>query len=321
MDPIEFLRNFLSGLRQGEALWLAYQNEQRWRHTASSAAYTLPRDETASLTFALPRLRPHLRGRRVVVDIGPGTADAVRNKTIPIIERCPNAIWYEAQDVVPSFAAQAAELTGYHFPFVGAYHRVADAFAYPTCTFGAPTLFLLLGGTAGNLPTRPSGALGFFDWLVQLFERNPDALVLASFDNDCDGERQTAAYADQAMAQSFLETAESRLGWAGFREEDFKPGYHWNAETNSIEIDIRAKRDISLTLWDGPIAIARDSVFQVGVSIKLTDEQVRGHLAAVKAQAVATFRHPQSRVSLYLIGNGTAEEATRWADTALAAVG
>ena len=181
-------------------------------------AYYLSRDEVYLTKAVQEPLRQFVRDldRPVtLLDFGPGTSWAVREKALALVRACA-PVSYEAYDVNQDFAREAAAFVGTvtGIPSMG---QAINYFAKPLRQIDDAIIYFG-GGSIGNLDEAETLSSA----LTKIAAHISSGLVLASFDSNRDWSTLNPAYNNNA--NQGLSAAPHRTGHQGRAATRRKPG-------------------------------------------------------------------------------------------------
>ncbi|MBU0858850.1 MAG: L-histidine N(alpha)-methyltransferase [Alphaproteobacteria bacterium] len=196
MGPWEYGPSLYAGDPAGGAdLWAELvKNPGAYYLTAADIALT-------QYAAAHPLLHTALRDIETVVELGPGSHEAMAAKTIPVLRAAPNCKNYIAVDIAASFAADSAAYVN-QTTHIRSRGVVGDIFKKPLARpLPGPAAIMMTGGTIANLPCAagedPLPHLRQFFANLRRGLKSGDRLII-NFDHQNDPQKIRAAYSEDA---------------------------------------------------------------------------------------------------------------------------
>ncbi len=240
--------NFFTGNRQGHMGKWEYGpslfagdpaggGEQWARLVGNPGHYYLTEADIKTIKWATQQeqLRALLSDVKSVIELGPGSNQAIINKTIPFLSACPQLKKYIAIDATLEQATEAARLVRCHKHIaVGVSDQDFTAGSYDRFSTDKSAI-VMWGGSLGNI----EGCLGDdpFDKLVSALKTfltsiKPKDVLMICFDTQSNEEAILKAYSEPDLRASVLSTL-YRLKRDGYVSGKFDPRA-WSHEARWI---------------------------------------------------------------------------------------
>jgi uncharacterized SAM-dependent methyltransferase len=160
--------------------------------------YYLFQDEVENITHNQEILEKHLSCITSVVEIGPGSTHAVRNKTLPILNLINNLHHYYAIDYCKTYLEESCNLIQKSLPntkVIGLEADIMELNNFKIPELLNPKVFLFLGSTIGNFNATQQRYI--IKQLSNLMHN--DDILIFTFDTNADKESLLKAYSNQHL--------------------------------------------------------------------------------------------------------------------------
>lgn len=281
----------------GSTLWQSFLRANR-------NYYVLP-DEIGLIADTVPRLKRRFRDVDTLVDLGPGDEKAVRHKTLPVIEACPNTRIYAPVDLSRRFLQLAQRVIGNNrkgvtvMPFHNNFYR--DPIHLP----GKNRLAVFFGATISNMALLegqefdPSNVVQRLAHIASFVEN--DNQMLITFDANPDSASAIRAYDNinwRRLITGIMYDVHDLLKPEG----DFRPSawHHepvWNENAHVIHQCVVASRSQKFSIAGHEFDIQRGQRFVVKNNFKYPLGMFRS-LAREAGFKTGHYYQDQGRVTL-----------------------
>ncbi|MDT7728888.1 MAG: L-histidine Nalpha-methyltransferase [Actinomycetota bacterium] len=223
-----------------------------------------------------------ITGAHTLVELGSGSSEKTRLLLDALTEHGTLAAFVPL-DVSESALAEATESIAAAYPKLTVKGVVGDFTEHLDLLPGEqPRLVAFLGGTIGNfLPAERSKFLGSVRDVLE-----PGEWLLLGTDLVKDRETLERAYDDTAgvtaeFNRNVLRVINARLG-ADFPVDDFSHESYWDAESEWIEMRLRATREMRVRIpgADLEVAFAKGEYVRTEISAKFRSDGIASELAA-----------------------------------------
>ena len=198
----------------------------------NAGAYYLTRDESAFIQRIVTEtsLLKHLHVADVLVELGPGCRNALKMKTLPVLQNAIGLERYIAIDISEDFARESAQIVSKNAS-INADPMACDFFQPIRKTWGGRTGVMMFGMTVCNLVCRAGE--NPFPHLVRFLSNLREGLdsgdsLMISFDSETDEKRILDSYHTPGMRR-FGTNIVHRLRRDGVAGGDFTPSL-WRYE-------------------------------------------------------------------------------------------
>lgn len=258
-----------------------------WEKVISSAKsgspYYIFKDEQEIIAAALPLLRKHFRTPLSLVDLGPGSKDAIISKTCPIISELKGFVrQYISIDSNQDFIKSSNQIISSYYPEIAngglCLDFLEDSFRYPSKE--PTTVALVFGITLCNMLIDPrQDALpslllaSYFDRLRSHFSNTNGYLVITQ-DTNQDPRKLLAAYS--AISEYFsplLHRISRDLNVFGdYDPELFSLEMEFIPKTKAFAVSFVTKENMTFTVNGSLIDLKKNTKLYVGSSFKFDKE-------------------------------------------------
>lgn len=244
-----------------------------------------------------------------IIDLGPGSRTAVRNKTFPVLEALKTFSSYYSVDISERFANNACEVVKQHFnPKKGNYFT--HDFLREKMPFQSGLknpVMVLFGGLLANTPLnigllKPANTLeGYFEQLRQNFD-NTSYLVITQDTND-EIKKLTAAYTHPSLTSyilSLLYRMKNELPMKNFHPEnfDFKP--LWEPQKSLLSLNAVSLKQQRFQLGHKQFTVEKDEVFPLVNCFKFKMQDFIGYAESAGWAHVDSLIYKNSDIVMHV---------------------
>lgn len=199
-------------------------------------------------------------------EIGPGSADVLKVKTLPLIESIKPK-QYIAVDFEEAYAEQASESVAWQTG-LDTWYMVCDAFkSMPILQSKSPTVVAVLGSTFGNLSDAELQL--FFKYLGSNMRKGDSIIFTVDYCHDAN--LLQAAYGNlhmQQLIRNVMRNLKGEFNLENFDPESFNLKFHWNDRKSVVEMGLVATKAQKFLLQGYEIEIEDGKEYSVAQSRK-----------------------------------------------------
>lgn len=208
-----------------------------------------------------------------IVELGPGTATAFRNKTLPIVDRLESTTCILVDENI-AFLEQIAAADGLR-PDLHIKPVIDDFFVNETAYSEEPALVCSFGSTISNIVNPvsdlpPKAAL--VDSLAKLAHATSDGWLLIGFDSDQDGERIKSYFKKHALFQlNVFDRMAAELPITGnFDPEAFDYEPEWIVTSGQLAHMAIVSKDMKFRIGATEVELKKGQKLHIKNSYKFT---------------------------------------------------
>ncbi len=270
--------------------------------------YYLPSAEKEAINLYAPHISKIIGEDVDFIDLGPGSIDAVKEKTLPVLKVTKGIKSYTSFDISEKFSNESAKFIQKKFPNTKTHH-IQGNFYDPSRPLPSVKnrVGLFFGCTSGNIAEHmhswmPINTINNLARIKHSLIGKSGYLVISQ-DTTQEQSILQKAY-DHDVAKSFrlrvLHRIKSQLFPAGFDPEGFECVCRWQSRQNFFGSYARAIKDQSFVLGGKMINVQEGDEFNLCRSYKYSLEQFKeiGRLAGY--QPVAVFKDSSDRMAIHV---------------------
>ncbi len=237
-----------------------------------------------------------------VIEFGPGTDIAFKNKTLPFLKEIKELKSYIPIDLCQTYLDESKEILNQTLPEVSV-NKIKSDFIKNVelvSNFSLPVVFFK-GSTITNLSTN--NCLGFLKRVSQAIQ--PEGRLIVGVDANQNEASLRRAYNDGRMANltlSIVHYINRDLPVSGFDPMAFKYEFNWVAETHCVEHNVRATKEQNFVLDGTPIKIENGTKFHFLSSYKYPIDYFQNLALKAGLKPLDYFVHENQRMVIHVLG-------------------
>lgn len=273
--------------------------------------YYVIKDEINLIKDNIQTIRKICQGVQNIIDLGPGSEGAVRNKTLPILKAFLFHLrQYIAIDVSKEYLAGAQSIVESEYEGLSTCGINDNFFNQQNLDVNDRSLALLFGLTLSNMPgiVDKDTGIQFLRKELRIF-RNllpQNAYFLCSFDACQNEDKLMRAYYHPKHAK-FIESIafkiKNDLGIGnGFKAEDWYYNPQWDAENHMFKHVITSKSEMDFTIDNRAFHLPKGHNILSYMSVKFPEHIYKDLFEDAGFEIVTDFfRGPQNDISIALL--------------------
>lgn len=264
--------------------------------------YYLYKEEIELFNNVAAPLANHVPSRANVIEFGPGTDIAFKNKSLPFLKEIKELNSYIPIDLCQTYLDQSEEILSHTLPGV-AVEKINSDFIKNLELVGnydKPVIFFK-GSTITNLSTK--NCLSFLQRVSKVI--HSDGRLIVGVDSNQNEASLRGAYDDGKMADltlSIVHYINRDLPVSGFDPMGFEYEFNWVAETHCVEHNVRATKEQSFVLDGTPITIKNGTKFHFLSSYKYPVDYFQNLALEAGLKPLESFVHDNKRMVIHVLG-------------------
>ena len=236
-----------------------------------------------------------------VIELGPGTDIAFKNKTLPFLKEIKELKGYIPVDLCQTYLDQSEEILNQELPAVSVKKIKSDFIKNIdlVSNYNLPIVFFK-GSTITNLST--DNCLGFLTRIAQGLK--PQGRLIVGVDANQNESSLRGAYDDGRMANltlSIVHYINRDLPVKGFDPMAFEYEFNWVAETHCVEHNVRATKEQNFVLDGTPINIKNGTKFHFLSSYKYPIDYFQNLAIKAGLKPLDYFVHENKRMVIHVL--------------------
>ena len=248
-----------------------------------------------------PKLAAHVPPEASVIEFGPGTEIAFRNKSWPFLKEIEQFNSYIPIDLCETYLNRSREILGEELPDISVQPIKTDFIKNVDIVgqFPRPVVFFK-GSTITNLSTK--NCLDFLKRISQALQ--PEGLLIVGVDTNQNEPSLRKAYDDGKMANvtlSILHYMNRDLPVSGFDAGAFDYKFNWDPSTHCVEHNVIATEDQDFVLDGIPVEIEKGTKFHLLSSYKYPVDYFQEIAKTAGLQPLDCFVDPNGRMAIHVL--------------------
>lgn len=207
--------------------------------------YYVFHDEVELITKNTKILSHYLKGTKNIIEVGPGSRNAISQKTLPLLKFATNLESYLALDISKSFLEQTCELISKNTTLQTNFKSVdftEPGPLYLENCFGAKNAAIMLGISLGNLTIRKQNL--FLQKINSMLCK--DDIFITSADTNMDQQSLLKAYQPhKKYYMSFLNNFNAINSYFNKEIDLIEPKLEWCQSTNTVCTYYQANKSLT----------------------------------------------------------------------------
>lgn len=273
-----------------------------YRLISQNSGYYLYKEEIELFNSAASKIAAYVPAEANVIEFGPGTDIAFKNKTLPFLKEIKGLKSYITVDICQSYLDQSeailketlpeVKVTKINSDFIKNLEQVTD--------FELPVIFFQ-GSTITNLSTK--NCLSFLQRVAKAI--HSEGRLIVGVDANQNEAILREAYDNCTVADMTLSIAHwinRDLPVSGFDPTGFKYEFNWVAQTHCVEHNVRATKSQNFVLDGTPITIKDGEKFHFLSSYKYPIDYLQNIAVEAGLKPLDYFVHENGRMVIHVLG-------------------
>ncbi len=264
--------------------------------------YYLYKEETQLINNVATKIAAHVPAESNVIEFGPGTDIAFKNKTLPFLKEIKQFNSYIPLDLCETYLEQSKEILSRELPNISVQPIKTDFIKNVDIVknFTLPVVFFK-GSTITNLSTQ--NCLDFFGKISQAIQ--PNGILIVGVDANQNEASLRKAY-DSGKVANFILTIlyyiNRDLPIYNFDPTAFNYEVNWVAETHCVAQNVRATKEQNFLLDGIPINIKSGEKFHLLSSYKYPVDYFQNMAIKAGLQPLDCFLERNERMTIHVLG-------------------
>ncbi len=269
---------------------------------SQNSGYYLYKEEIELMNNAAKQMAAYVPPEANIIEFGPGTDIAFKNKTLPFLKEVKQLKSYIPIDLCETYLIQSEEILSYELPEVLVEPIKTDFIKNVdlVSNYNLPVVFFK-GSTITNLST--DNCLDFLSRIAQALK--PQGRLIVGVDANQSESSLRKAYDNGMVANFILSTLHyinRDLPISGFDPSAFKYEFNWVAETYCVEHNVRATKEQNFVLDGTPIHIKNGAKFHFFSSYKYPIDYFQNLAIKAGLKPLDYFVHENGRMVIHVLG-------------------
>ena len=274
-----------------------------YRLISQNPGYYLYKEEIELFNNVAGKLAAYVPSGANVIELGPGTDIAFKNKTLPFLKEIKKLGGYIPIDLCQTYLDDSEAILKQNLPEVSVTKIKSDFIKNIGLVgdFDLPVIFFK-GSTITNLSTK--NCLSFLQRVAQSL--TPEGLLIVGVDANQNEVSLGEAYNDGKMADltlSIVHLINRDLPVEGFDPMGFKYEFNWEPKTHCVEHNVRAIKSQDFVLDGTPIKIEDGTKFHFLSSYKYPVDYFQNLAVEAGLKPLDCFVHEKGRMVIHVLGN------------------
>ena len=262
--------------------------------------YYLYKEEIELMNNAAKKMAAYVQPEANIIEFGPGTDIAFRNKTLPFLKEVKQLKSYIPMDLCETYLIQSEEILSDELPEVLVKPIKTDFIKNVDIVnnYNLPVVFFK-GSTITNLST--DNCLDFLSRIAQALK--PNGRLIVGVDANQNEFSLRKAYDNGMVANFILSTLHyinRDLPISGFDPLAFKYEFNWVAENHCVEHNVRATKEQSFILDGIPVKVKNGTKFHFFSSYKYPIAYFQNIALKAGLQPLDYFMHENKRMVIHV---------------------
>lgn len=268
---------------------------------SQNPGYYLYKEEIELFNNVASQLAAYVPPEANIIEFGPGTDIAFKNKTLPFLKEVKQLKGYIPIDLCETYLIQSEEILSHVLPEVSVKTIKTDFIKNVDLVkdFDLPVVFFK-GSTITNLSTE--NCLDFLTRIAQALR--PNGRLIVGVDANQSETSLRKAYDEGRMAslvESILYYINRDLPVSGFDPTAFHYEFNWNPETHCVEHNVRSTQDQDFILDETPVTIKNDTKFHFLSSYKYPIDYFQNIAIKAGLKPLDYFLHDNNRMVIHVL--------------------
>lgn len=268
---------------------------------SQNPGYYLYKEEIELMNSAAGKMAAYVPSGANVIEFGPGTDIAFKNKTLPFLKEIKNLKSYVPVDLCETYLDDSESILAHELPEVSV-QKIKDDFIKNVDlikNFPLPVVFFK-GSTITNLST--ANCLKFLTRISQAMQSHGRLII--GVDSNQSESSLRGAYDDGRMANltlSIVHFINRDLPVSGFDPHGFEYEFNWVDETHCVEHNVRTTKEQNFTLDGTPVNIKSGTKFHFLSSYKYPIDYFQDIAKKAGLQPLDYFVHDNGRMVIHVL--------------------
>ena len=268
---------------------------------SENSGYYLYKEEIELMNSAAKQIAAYVPPEANIIEFGPGTDIAFRNKTLPFLQEVKQLKSYIPIDLCETYLIQSEEILSYELPEVLVKPIKTDFIKNVdlVSNYHLPVVFFK-GSTITNL--SQDNCLDFLSRIAPTLKHNGRLIVGVDANQSESSLRQ--AYDNDMVAKFILSTLHyinRDLPISGFDPSAFKYEFNWVAEKHCVAHNVRATKEQNFILDGTPIHIKNGTKFHFFSSYKYPIDYFQNIAFKAGLKSLDYFVHENQRMVIHVL--------------------
>jgi uncharacterized SAM-dependent methyltransferase len=273
------------------------------RVLAENKDYYVSSEEAELLQAKAADIAQIISGSKFLMDLGPGLPEAVRQKTVPLLNKIEGLKSYIPVDVNKDYLETARQVVQERLPGLPVSPIHADFIRAPYVSAMRRAAILFTGSTLANLLPEDAGRLL---WKLNFIIKRQGYLLVGQDENQEEPSLMRAY--DHPLGGEFIRNVFCRirrdLDLRHFDPAAFAYRPEWRPESYTFAHVCVSLKAQEFEAGSRKIRIAEGQKFQATHSFKYPREHFQGYMLKYGFELVQRFAHEKGRMALYVFQHG-----------------
>ncbi len=269
---------------------------------SKNSNYYLYREEIELINQVYPKMASYVPPEASIIEFGPGTDKAFKNKSLPFLKAVKNLKSYIPVDICQTYLDDSEAILKEELPQVSVKTINSDFIKNVDLVkdFPNPVVFFK-GSTITNLSIE--NCLAFLTRIGQALQ--PNGLLIVGVDSNQNESSLRQAYDDGKMAnltESILYFINRDLPVTGFNPYGFQYLFNWDSEKHCVEHNVKATEDQEFVLDNTPVKVKQGQKFHLLSSYKYPIDYFQSIAKQAGLKPKDCLVHEDGRMVIHILG-------------------
>lgn len=284
-----------------------YSPAKLWDNLIKSDEYYLYRGECELFEKLPKKILSVANDADVIFDLGPGSANVVKNKTFKVLKFTKSLKAYIPVDVSKAFLDDVEKETRKQFGNFNILPVQDDIYNHRFTYSGKKPLHIFAGGTLMNIPMEYGK-----DYPIEAIKRlkklksgiGANGMLLIGYDANQDGKSATRAYnhpINNDFIMSFMYQIAANLNCKNYDPSGFHCKAEWDERVSCVKVFAQATKNQTFSISGNHFTLQKGEKFHIVSSFRFTPEKFEDMAKQAGFKPVTYIQDNDQRMTLHLL--------------------